>query len=594
MKFIFDSYSLVNNEKENQLFFDGVLISNENIYVSKNSRPADIEIKEGSGQFVVINSYSIDKNNYLEIFTDFMGFYEIFYFYCEKDKRLIISNNFRVLADYYRKQIGSLSIDTDYVIPLLLSNYNFFNLPFSNRTAAIQIKRIPANKNIYFNDNEGISFIDKMSKNDLEKVNYENALDMGVSSIRSKILMLDKFDMEKTLYMSGGKDSRVTLSTLMYTLSNKSFNVFSQDPNRFFGKSRETIREDLIITNKLCMLFSLNKVSKDYLLSSNKEYDLNLKLNFEESYNQWMDEFSNIKYKCKFANHKRIEKNNFSTIEYHGLAGEVYRNYWSSYFQRFLSFDRKLEKSHKSCKKDLQKFFYTFVKTKIVDRELYENAKRALINEFYFINGENIYEKLDTHYGEFRNKYHFGAMLNSLKSGVLLFSPLVDYNYLLASKVQNRNDKENGKLLYDIIDKTNPYLNLIPFDSSVWSNKLKSRSVIDKEIINLPSFSEINSLNFKVSNTETHENSMKNKDEDVEIPYNFDYIKCAKQKINDYIQFLTRNNDSEKVFNKDLELFFLNSIEKDDIYVATILGKLGSIMDIYNEVDVSYEINPFI
>lgn len=594
MKYVFDSYKLNTEIVGKRVFFNGILVSETEIYVDRYVEPSEVEIREGVGQFSIVKTYCVNNEKYIEVFTDFMGFYEVFYFYCEESKRLIISNSFRSLVDYYRKEIGILNIDTNYAVPLLLSNYNFFNLPFSSRTTALQIKRIPANKNIFFSEKDGLNFLDKFfeeneNENESES-NYEYLLDKGIRSVRKKIQMIDKLKVNKILYMSGGKDSRVTLASLTYALSNKGFKVFSQNPKKFSGSSRENIEQDLVITNKLCLLLSLEKITEISKKLEYKTYNLDKVLSFEEAYHQWMNDFSNIKYRCNFFSYERLNNKDISLIEYHGLAGEVYRNYWSSYFQRFTSFDKKLEKNNKGVKRDLQKFFLTFVKTKIADVDLYENAKRSLIKEFSNIAGGNIYEKLDNHYGEFRNKYHFGVMLSKLKSGILVFSPLIDYNYLLASKNQGIEDKKDGKLLYDLIDKTNPYLNLMPFDSSVWDSRLKSRFISTKNPINLPDFNGMSSLN-PISLYSDKEGKA-NENKDVKINFIFNYKECAKEKVINYINFLAINDDSSHLFNEDVKIFLLSHIDKNDVALSTVLGKIGSIIDLYQESCIVYEINP--
>ncbi len=584
MKFVLDSDTLDFSEAKEYYLFEGVMISDNEIYRSKYSQPSKSEIKNGVGQFCFVDVSYDSGNTNINIYTDFMGFYEVFYCYCSQDKRLIISNSFRALADYYRRKIGDLKLDTNYAVPLILSNYNFFNLPFSNRTAALQIKRIPADQNIVFNSTQGLKFEKKSFSGSKSDLTYEQLLEKGSESVKRKILKINELNVDKTLYMSGGKDSRATLASLTNAVSNKSFKVFSQDPSNFTGKSRDTIEKDLEITNKLCLLLSLDRTSNKTMKFKDKTYDLNESLDFESAYHQWMDDFSNIKYRCKFFNYKRIHNNEILSVEYHGLAGEVYRNYWSEYFQRFSSFDKKLEKNSNGSKRDLQKFFYTFVRTKTANLELYENAKRALISELDNIDGDNIYEKLNNHYGRFRNKYHFGIMLNKLKSGVLVFSPLIDKNYLLASTYQNEGDKGHGKLLFDIVDITNPYLNLIPFDSSGWSNHLKSRVITTQHSIALPDFIDMNEiykdkLAVKFNNSARHTST-------------YNYAECAKNKIIESINFLGANEDSKLLFTDEVNSHLLNQINSSNIILSTVLGKVGSIMDVYVDTSITYDINP--
>lgn len=587
MNFVFDSFDISSEEAELSHFFDGVLVSNSNIYTKKESKPLIDEIKQGVGQFVFVEIQKNIINKSIKITTDFMGMYEVFYFYCEQSARLIFSNSFRSLVDYYYKNIGSLTIDTNYVIPLILSNYNFFNLPFSSRTSALQIKRMPANKDIYFSKENGMRFINKINSVDFTNLSYDKLIERGVHNTSKKLSVISKLDCEKVIYMSGGKDSRASLSQLMYALPNKSFRVFSQDPKYFSGKAKENIEKDLIITNKLCLLLSLEKISKKSLGLLSKDYDLDAELDFDSAYNQWMNSFSNVKYKCKFSKYKRLENKDIFSVEFHGLAGEVYRSYWSDYFRRFSTFDKKIEKSNVSVKKDLQKFFYIFVKTKVVNRDLYEDAKRSLINEFFYYEGSNIYEKLDNHYLLFRNKYHFGGFVNKLKRGVLLFSPLIDYNYFLASRKQSFQEKQNGKLLFDIIDNTNPYLNLIPFDSSVWNKNLNSKLLFKNDILSLPDFIGMHSVESPSLEEDTNSKEL---NEDINMSFN--YHKHATEKIINFVNYLCENEDSKVVFNKDVKDFIIDSIGNNEVHTSTVLGKVGSVVDIYQISDIVYEVNP--
>lgn len=580
MYFIFDS----SHVKGNGFFFDGVSVQSDCIITSDtfdpNKHPSLLK-QDPTGEFVLIEW----DNESIKIHTDILGYYSIFYI--TVGDRLLVSNSFRALSHYYKAYISSfLTLNVNFIVPLLLSNNNFFHTPYLNETSAREILLLPTGKYLLKNK-KNISLETASIIDDLHNKNYSELIERGIENVIKKLNFLDKLYDEnlKVVYLSGGKDSRAVLAFIQASNLKKKLYIYSQEPEKFQGESRGIIENDLKVANKLCTLFSFKKINKHHFSSL---LEKELEQSVEDSIRDYFDFYSNIKYRFQPV-HKKIMKMQ-SHLEFQGLSGEVYRTYWSPYYRRF-SIASRIGNSWQSLRKDLQLFYQTFVQTKIVSKEIYDESRRYFISKVAEIEeGQTFYEKMDAHYNLFRNKFHFGGNLYSFTIGKYRFSPLIDINFLSAANKLSREQKEAGKLLFDIIDKISPYLNLIPFDNgATWEAGEHKSEIIDDSVgvLDLPSLTKEDFVSLKnvelacdkasrVSTLATV--SSIDKRSLPSLDSIFEYM----------LSFLAEN---DKFFTPALIEHCRVNYKKGGVNKYIIFGKLVSISDIYHDAqNVNYQL----
>lgn len=586
--FVFEVDIGVKKQKaiDKNLFFDGYLIGDDEFLLSNATQLESIEpnaITNGTGEFLFIRQ-KVDEVEGIrvEVSTDLFGFYSAFYHL--ENSLLTISNSFKALKLHLSKREGiKLNLNIEYLAPLLSSPYTIFSYPYALETALREIKIIPADKVLSIST-KGVDLVDKFGSAD--GATYDELLQKGLISCKKKLLAFnERFKGSfKKLYMSGGKDSRATLAVLLSALSNRDFYLHSNDPRRMSPRIKEHMEQDLKIANKIALLLSLK--------ACDREPDPQLQItpiDFDDSVKNWQNDFSNVRFNFQPAFYAHEYEGSDFKIQFRGAGGEIYRTYWSEVFKGYTNAYKRIQNTKETVRQDAAVIFNALVPSKGMSPEIFDAARDIFIGCMDDMPGECFLQKSDQHYAFLRHRFHFSHGNRGLRLAELMYLPLMDKHFYLASRKLSDSDKSKGKMIFDIVDRLNPYLNLIEYDSSVWSDELlgSSQSLKEATILNLPDFEGGDShkpaliSESIVAQTSIAPPLPKTK------TYNRDV--AVKNKLISNLKYLHSHPTSRDLMNDDMLEICMERIHKQQ-NINMLFGKTESIRDAIDEIKINYRV----
>ena len=577
-----------NEEGEKNIWFDGYMNCEDRFYISDSIDLPDItptEVKDATGEFLLVRQH---VNPYgeksFEITTDLFGFYSCFYF--QRDGELYLSNSFKALRIYLEKQLGlTCNLNKEYLVPLLISRYTLFSYPYALQTALKEIKILPANKNMMISASAGMEFVDKFEIDDDKP--YEELLVEGLQSCKKRLAAFQNFFKSnfKKLYMSGGKDSRATLAVLLSALSNRDLFLHSNNPARMNKDVRAHMQQDLTIANKIALLLGLQVCSKEPVLDLSQNA-----VGFHESLEDWQNDFSNVRFNFTPSFYTYEYEGSNLKIQFRGAGGEIYRAYWSKVIRGFETLSKRIKNTESEVSNDCSLVFNSLVQSGIVDSDLYSSARDIFVDIVKEMPGKNFDQKIDQHYNFLRHRFHFAHGIRGLNTGELMYLPLIDRRLYLASRKLNDADKASGKMVFDIVDRTNPYLNLIEYDSSVWDESMleRSRTLKSSVHIKLPNFvmgdqhkPAMITADCDVQDEVVSDNAH------VENAKLYDRTLALKQRLADNLIYLKSHSDTKVLFNDRLLSLWDDRIKKN-YSINMLVGKTESIRDAIDNIKIVY------
>jgi len=391
------------------------------------------------------------------VHTDGFGFNHLFYTTPELNGAGIAaaSASFEALVAYLRDRGCPPSADIAYALPLIASTGSFFNQGYSPRTSCVQIKRLLPGETIRVTA-EGCSVVPNAKWSEQSDADYHDLIDIGISKVRHQLASLNADGVhQKELYLSGGKDSRTCLS-LMLARRSRDFTCTTHGTGGKRGLVSEVLVRDFAISSQLVSHYNLR-------WSEPVEKQTEWKT-FAECLADYRRFRSNKYYSFSPSNFHTQSKNDRIHMEIHGGCGEALRGYWAKYF-RNLPISARFKVSRGNVWHDAAIIFQSLVQRQSMPEELYSLALREFVVDMREVPGNTIYEVLDNHYILHRNRYHFGNVRQAYEAGKLLYYPLAQKEFLLASQKIPHASRCQGKLLYDIIEQSTPSAHLFPYES---------------------------------------------------------------------------------------------------------------------------------
>lgn len=150
-----------------------------------------------------------------------------------------------------------------------------------------------------------------------------------------------------------------------------------------------------------------------------------------------------------------------------GGGGELYREYW-----RPMLFNTA-DSSVVSSSDYLSKLLYEF-KDKRFGNEFFPHYIDSLLETFQHLPGEKVGHKLDSHYLNFRNRFHFGQK-QSIPESMCILNVATTPSLLEASRSLPLNEQITGRVLFDVIRCFDDKLAYFEFDSPTNEQIFRSR-----------------------------------------------------------------------------------------------------------------------
>ncbi len=224
------------------------------------------------------------------------------------------------------------------------------------------------------------------------------------------------------------------------------------------GASKDILLQDFYLAAKIAEKYNLEWYSRT-------DFDEH-KLDYSEQLAVWQDFRSNSSFEMKV---KSSQLKNCKEVRITGIGGELVRSYLgSSYKNNFPQLWKEIENNEYDLNRSLGALFRTLCHPWLIDSDLYESAKESFISSFSFNQSLSLAEQLDESYFSYRNRSHSGIRNVHAFEGAILHYPLAQVEFLEASLLLNKEERDQGKVLFDIIKRTTPELNYLPFASPAW------------------------------------------------------------------------------------------------------------------------------
>lgn len=169
------------------------------------------------------------------------------------------------------------------------------------------------------------------------------------------------------------------------------------------------------------------------------------------------------------------------TIRMLGGGGELYRDYWKPML--FTSVD-----SDAPGTDDVVRSMLGTHRSKTLGARYFEHYAEDLLATFRALPGETLGHKLDAHYLNFRNRFHFGPRQSTAES-MSTINVATSPSLLAASRSLPAEERAAGRVLFDVIRTLDEKLAYLPFDKPgdprITSSPYHRASKYDKEPLTL-------------------------------------------------------------------------------------------------------------
>lgn len=395
---LFSGYAYTKNKSCNHLVTGPCTIDQEDI--------------SPQGEYYTLNIISKSE---ISIKTDTFGMYPIFY------NSFLISNRLQLIY-FALKELNQLQIFDAAINGCFLIENAFSQQQISYQTPIDGVYKLSHNKYIYLSEDKLLS-IDKkaVSYNIGDNEEYWKHIDKAAEEICGSLEAILNSSAQPRMALTGGKDSRVAYAALVAMGRVDDVQLVTLD-----------VGNDRLIASGL-----VEKFGGHY--KKNKSVQSVLITNFEENLERFFSHyFFNRFYFPDFHLCDVLYTSQEREYLIGGLGGEIYRD-----FYRKIGF--KLPQGSYTPQELCQFFQQT---TQIEDDIVFKSAFSLAESTFEKLGGETFSDKLNSHYLEFRNVYHFGARLNKLNK--LDVSPLLSEELYIASRILPDEIRDSGRVLFDI------------------------------------------------------------------------------------------------------------------------------------------------
>lgn len=505
---------------------------------------------------------------------DFFGFYRLYYCEVKKERgegKLIVSNCFNSLNRFVIDFEGVVpELDHEAVLPILTSSDRVFNIPYSDATFSSGIKVIRPGESLKYNIcSTDLEIVSAFGNDDVDS--FGELVKKGKEYLAHCFDEIGKGGFRPLLYLSGGKDSRLCLSSMLHFLSVEDFNLSTIVPS---GKESpdiyKVLSDDYLISTYLSATYGVKYLEND-------SYD-SLKLT-PKSYFKYLSKYRSNNYFSQVSASGKFAfvgaGSSHQVVEVRGGAGESLRT--SSDYPIIKSKSDRLGagivNSSASVEDDISRMFDMLSATGW-DSPVYHRAKEAYIKYFMSYPGDNIEEKLFGRFFTDRNNRHFGHHREKLEQGKRTFFPLANpYWYQAANRLSfaERRDRVFFESLYECLEST---VRLVPYAGDKDIHEVCGDSPLPRSFAKLkPNKSKPSRFFFGPSK------------ENVGF---FEYISCeARQMISVIFDF---HSSRESFLSPSIEKYLKKKVDMEEAVSLVTFLKIKSVFDALEPSVSSYKI----
>lgn len=521
------------------------------------------EGKTATGEHLAV--YSDDNGHYL-VTADSFSYQPVYYRFLPASQKLVVGTSPQALANTALNNGETNSPNWPQLLASVGTTHAWAITMQSNQTYEANTKVLLPGQHIQVTDS--FWHISSANKFFEPKDDYDSLIERGIIRAIQQIKSASRLNVDqKRINLSGGKDSRMVLALLEAANVIDDFTVTTMNPRTWLPESsRPALFQDLYVANHL---------RKKYELSWTTPFHQQfVPLSFESSLNEWQKYRQHRNFKFRASNHLYAQDG--LNIELRGAAGETFRGFKAvSGLMSRCSF----ENSPRSLGSDVE----------LLTNHLYgegplNSEQRAKIYEnfhslFLELGAATIEDALHRRYTVFRNGSHFGHTRHSMSHGQIPVLPLSQPEFIQASQLLSPYQRNIGQVAFDIIERVNPELNEISFDSGYWSESLlpQSRrldsSSIEKESPYLDQFFALDEVAI-----ETRLSSKRRFMQKKNKPRPFDAKFETFNRIKQTLHTLNEVTAADSLFSSRFQLEILQGIESKKLAPNTILAKLDSLL----------------
>lgn len=421
------------------------------------------DLKLATGEWIGVFRHKSNPNEFL-ISCDPFGHLPVFYSW---DSRrgvdyLFVSSSPSAIAQARIDSGFTATIDWQEFLPRLSSPHVLLNSRDSNVTYGKDVRALGAGERLHVSPGKArIGRCDFF--NPPAGKSYDSLLDDGIERAISALSVAKKESdfRQKRFFLSGGKDSRMMLSLVCAGDLSQEFVVSTVDPSTWSNvKARSALTRDLEISahlkDRIGMAWAPRLKRPQFPIS------------FSESVFEWQSFRSNLNYYFPGASSFAIVED--VDLELRGAGGEIFRDYGSSYFTRAATFmDSRFESNClETGVADMVEDLFRFSHCEPELTNLAKSGMREYLLEFSTLGAENAHDIAGMFHAVNRNPSHFGHVRHSIAHGNVELFPLEQPEFVWASRMLESSERSAGKLLFDVIERTCPWLNEVEFESGPW------------------------------------------------------------------------------------------------------------------------------
>lgn len=415
-------------------------------------------VRHQSGQWFLLFDRASDDS--YRIITDPLGYHRLYYssFRRGDDQIVVIGDNQTSVVGELQRLGRPVDIDWPIAASHLLSTHTMMQSSFSHRTMYAGVRSLPAGAELVV-DHAGAKEEHKHLFSAASDAGYDDLLEAGIARAQAQIrLLADSQVPDKRHALSGGRDSRMAMAMTVSAGVHREFTMMTADPRRSRKpSSRKVLEHDLTIASELRRHLGMQWSRESGI--TGVRHDAHTSLDIFQSH------VAGARF--AWAGSGATTWPDALRVEVHGGSGELLRRAYQN-MRDHPSFGA-LDDRPETVAADARALFPTLVTHHgYLPQDMAEEAAEAFADSLDRDADLPMSEQLNMHYAAFRNRDHFGQINQQFARNSLKLYPLAQPEFLQASRLIDPDDRNRGRVAYDIIRMTYPQLNDFAFDDGHW------------------------------------------------------------------------------------------------------------------------------
>lgn len=408
-------------------------------------------------------AFYLAESNQVAVGADYFGYAQLFYTEfpdpASTGSRIVmVSPSFRGILAARRLHGQRNKLRFDIALPSLITTNNIFRTRASDESFADDV-RVLGNNDLIVLDKDGFGVVRRPVV--IEATDYDALIDAGIERAAGVIRSSIDSGAPVQFSLSGGKDSRAVLGLLVAAGSERDVHTWTQIPSGPASASQEIFSRDFATASRLAHRFGLRWWLPEPTDAS--------RVSFEDDLAYWQNYRSNGSF--EFVAHETVAES-VERIGFVGIGGELVRSYLGAGYRTSLpGWWSRAGKTDDSVEHDLRTLFRAICPSWLIERELYESSESSFVRAFSLEEGQDVIAQIDASYLAYRNRCHAGTAAFQRPLGPSIVYPLAQPEFVAANRLLGRADREDGRVLFDILERTMPDLNALPFVSPPWTKR---------------------------------------------------------------------------------------------------------------------------